>query len=267
MKKAFLFLLLSSVFAAARAQTSGTDDTPAQPPAAENIAKAQDTVAVADAEKYRRMDYIRDMDDVRALRREYWHERVDMHDIRLGIGSVNFSTALLLSGEWFNLYSYDGDYYPDNFRDQMLLSHTYLTPERLVGTFSLSYAYHSRRRIEFGVMATFTATTQRCKDLMTGRTLENRNHYSAAVLPMVRLLWLHRKNISLYSSLAIGISIALTTGDDGSHILPWYDVSLIGCTLGRRFFGFAELGSGVGGMFRAGIGYKFNSSTRKGGIE
>lgn len=266
MRKAFSILALSllSAVGAARAQMPATgDDSTALPHDTAVAAEAQDTVVVVGAEEYRRMASMRDMDDVRAMRREYWHERVDMHDIRLGIGSINLSTALMLTDEWFGGCC-DDEYYSDNFRDQMLLTRTYLTPERLWGTFSLSYTYHGRRRVEAGLIATFAATTQRRKDIATDRTVESYNRYAVSVLPMVRLLWLHRKNVSLYSS--VGLGIVFTADEGQTRLLPWYDLSLIGCTFGRRLFGFAELGAGMSGMLRVGIGYRFNASAGKGGM-
>lgn len=266
MREIFSILVVSllSAVGAARAQMSAAGDDTVPPHDTAVAAEAQDTVVVVGAEEYRRMASMRDMDDVRAMRREYWRERVDMHDIRLGIGSINLSTGLMLTDEWFGSCC-DDVYYPDSFRDQMLLTRTYLTPERLWGTFSLSYTYHGRRRVEAGVMATFAASTQRRKDIATDRTVESYNRYAASVLPMVRLLWLHRRNVSLYSS--VGLGIVLTVDEGQTRVLPWYDLSLIGCTFGRRLFGFAELGAGMSGTLRVGIGYRFNASAGKGGIK
>lgn len=233
----------------------------AQSPSDNAASQEQDTLVVVAADEYRRLTELRDVGDMRALRRERWRDRIDMHDLRLGVGSVNLSTFIMLGDDWFGCcdesYRYD-------FRDQMLDSKTYLSPERLWGTFSLSYTYHSRRRVQAGVMATFAAVTQRRRDVFTDRTVENLSRYSFSVLPVVRLLWLHRPAVSLYSAAALGVAVAIETDD--TRMLPWYDVSLIGCTFGRRLFGFAEIGAGMSGMFRVGIGYRFDAS-KKGGAE
>lgn len=235
----------------------------AQSPSADVAPQGQDTMIVVAADEYRRLTELRDIGDMRALRRERWHDRIDMHELRLGVGSINLSTMALLSNGWFSNW-YNDEPLPYDFRDQMLNASTYITPERLWGTFSLSYTYHSRRRVQVGVMATFAAVTQRRKDLFTDRTVENLNRYSFSLLPVVRLLWLHRSAVSLYSSVALGAVFTIDEGE--TRVLPWYDVSLIGCTFGRRLFGFAELGAGMSGMFRIGIGYRFNAS-KKGGAE
>ena len=260
MKKPLLFLLLFalSFLDGARAQSPCSDDDTVR--RQEACAAAQDTLVVIGADKYCHISDLSDMADLRAHRREYWRAKIDMHDVRLGIGSINLSTMMMLSNNWFGDCCDGWAGYRD-FRDQMLDMHTYLTPERLVGTFSLSYVYHGRRRVQVGLMATFAAVTQRRKNIADDRTIDNFNRYSASLLPIVRLMWVHRKNVSLYSS--VGLGLALTVDDD-TRILPWYDVSLIGCTFGRKLFGFAELGAGMGGMLRVVVGYRFNDFKRKG---
>lgn len=233
----------------------------AQTPCDETTMHEQDTLVVVGAEEYRRLTELRDISDLRALRRERWQDRIDMHELRVGAGSINLSTMALLSNGWFSHW-YD-EPVPYDFRDQMLNAGTYITPERLVGTFSLSYTYHSKRRVQVGAMATFAAVTQRRKDLFTDRTVDNLSRYSFSLMPVVRLLWLHRPAVSLYSSVALGAAFTIDEGE--TRVLPWYDVSLIGCTFGRRLFGFAEIGAGMSGMFRIGIGYRFNGSKKEGG--
>jgi hypothetical protein len=42
----------------------------------------------------------------------------------------------------------------------------------------------------------------------------------------------------------------------------WADTTLFGCAVGRNLFGFAEIGAGLGGWGRIGIGYRFDSSKK-----
>ncbi len=252
MRNLLLLIVLSACCSLARAHTP-CDATPLQEP---------DTVVVVGAGEYRRLAELHDIGDLRALRRERWHDRIDMHELRVGAGSINLSTIIMLSSGWFRGCCGD-EPYRYGFRDHILDSRTYLTPERLVGTFSLSYTYHSKRRVQAGVMTTFAAVTQRRKDVFTDRTVEDLSHYSFSLMPVVRLLWLHRPAVSLYSSVSLGA--VFTIDEEDMRVMPWYDVSLIGCTFGRRLFGFVEIGAGMSGMFRIGMGYRFNGSKKVGG--
>lgn len=74
-----------------------------------------------------------------------------------------------------------------------------------------------------------------------------------SVMPTVRFNWFYREKVQLYSSVAV----ALVTDFDGAYL--WGDVTLVGCSFGRKFFGFTELGLGMSGWGRAGVGYRFDA--------
>jgi hypothetical protein len=37
-------------------------------------------------------------------------------------------------------------------------------------------------------------------------------------------------------------------------------LTLVGCSFGRKFFGFTEVGFGASGIFRIGMGYRFDAA-------
>lgn len=176
-------------------------------------------------------------------------KRIDKHEFRVGVGSYSLAADLFLDG--FG----DTDYYR-SFRDQMLDAETYLTDRRFVGTYSLSYTYHSRRWFQYGGTVWFGAVTQSRHDSLTDRKIEQLNEYVVGVMPTVRFVYMYRDNVQLYSSLSLG----LVVGSGASFL--WADATLFGCTFGRKLFGFAEIGTGVGGWGRVGIGYRFDSSKK-----
>ena len=167
------------------------------------------------------------------------------HDIRAGVGTMSVPTLLALE-EWGH------DYYP-NFRKDMAEADTYLTPRKFIGNYSLTYTYHDRKWLQYGGQVMFGASTRSRKDSATGAKTENLNYYVLSVMPTVRFNWFYREKVQLYSSVSLGVVT------DFYDLYAWGDTTLFGCSFGRNFFGFAELGLGMGGWLRGGIGYRFNS--------
>ena len=176
-------------------------------------------------------------------------KRVDKHEFRIGVGSYSMAADAFLD-DWG-----DCDWDP-SFRDQMLGFDTYLSARRFVGTYSFSYAYHSRRWFQIGATVSFGAITQSRRDNITNEKIEQLNDYMVGVMPTVRFVYLYREKVQLYSSISLGVVVG--TGLGGF----WADATLFGCSFGRDLFGFAEIGTGIGGWGRVGIGYRFDSSKR-----
>lgn len=167
------------------------------------------------------------------------------HDIRIGVGTVSVPTLLALE-EW------NHDYSP-NFRKDMAEADTYLTPRKFIGNYSLTYTYHDRKWLQYGGQVMFGASTRTRKDSTTGAVTENLNHYVFSVMPTVRFSWFYREKVQMYSSVSLGVVT------DFEDLYVWGDATLFGCSFGRNFFGFAEVGLGMGGWLRGGIGYRFNA--------
>lgn len=170
------------------------------------------------------------------------------HDIRVGIGTMSLPTIFALD---------EGSGYLDammgpNFRQDMTNADTYLTPRNFVGNYSLSYTYHDRRWLQYGGKVIFGASTRWRRDATTGANIENLSLYTLSVMPTVRFNWFYRERVQLYSSVSLGVVT------DFEDLYMWGDATLVGCSFGRKFFGFAEVGVGMTGWLRAGIGYRFN---------
>ncbi|MBR2859472.1 MAG: hypothetical protein IKB90_05225 [Alistipes sp.] len=172
------------------------------------------------------------------------------HDLRIGVGSLSLTTLFALDGGW-NI----DDYYYD-FRQDMAMADTYLTPRTFVGNYSLSYTYHDRRWLQYGGTVSFGASTRWRRDAATGEKVENLSRYALAVMPSVRFVWFYREKVQLYSSVSLGV----VTDFDDAYI--WGDVALVGCSFGRKVFGFVELGGGMIGSARIGLGYHFNAKKK-----
>lgn len=184
-------------------------------------------------------------------------KRINKHEVRIGVGSLGWSQMWFLDESW---YDYDiRDYNAlknNNFNDKINNADTYTTPRWFVGNYTLSYLYHDRRWLQYGGMVSFGASVERTRHSITGETLEVNNLYMIGVMPTVRFVWYWREKVQLYSSISFGVMTDLY------DILPWGDVTLVGCTFGRKLFGFAEIGGGMSGMFRIGMGYRFDAAKK-----
>ena len=172
------------------------------------------------------------------------------HDIRVGIGTMSVPTIVLLdTGSFDGVLGYD-------FRRDMANCDNYRTPRYFVGNYSLSYTYQERRWLQYGGMATFGASTCWRRDVATGEKIENLSQYCLSIMPTVRFNWFYREAVQLYSSVSVGV----VTDFDSAYL--WGDATLLGCSFGRKFFGFAEFGLGISGWARAGVGYRFNANKK-----
>ena len=167
------------------------------------------------------------------------------HDIRVGIGTVSLPTLLALDEGHV-------DYYQD-FRRDMANADTYLTPRYFVGNYSLSYTYQDRRWLQYGGKVVFGSSTRWRKSAITGEKIDNLSYYCLSIMPTVRFNWFYRDAVQMYSSVSFGFVT------DFEDLYMWGDATLFGCSFGRKFFGFAEVGMGMSGWLRAGFGYRFNA--------
>ena len=173
------------------------------------------------------------------------------HDLRLGVGSYSLAATLFLDG--ISFVSTDGI---SDLPEQILNATTRRTPQRYWGGYSFSYAYHSRRWFEVGGTLTYCVASQSRRDLETNKVVKNMDRHALSIMPTCRFNYFYREKVQLYSAISGGVVIG--TG----FTFPWLDATLFGCSFGKKFFGFAEIGAGIGGWGRAGIGYRFDAKKK-----
>ena len=176
------------------------------------------------------------------------------HDIRVGIGSVSLFSMLMLDADFFGVV--DVDYVEPSFRYQMKESNYYKGAEYFTGVLSLSYAYQLRRWCQLGGTVNFAAVTRPYYYNITNKKAYDRNSYFASIMPTVRFTYLNREKVQLYSTVSLGVAVGIY------EAVPFYDFTLFGCSFGKSLFGFAEIGNGLGGWGRVGIGYRFGSTKK-----
>ena len=171
------------------------------------------------------------------------------HDLRFSVGT--YSAAMPLFSEGCMCCGIE-----QSFQEDVLSSVSYKTPQRFWGAYSFSYAYHTRRWFEVGATVTYAFTTQQRRYVEDDSLIENMNGHALSAMATFRFNYFYRENVSLYSAVSVGFA-----GGTGLA-LPWMDATLFGCTFGKNVFGFAELGLGLGGWGRVGIGYRFDAKKK-----
>ena len=175
------------------------------------------------------------------------------HDLRIGLGSVSLC-ALGYLDEAFGEVYYDVSV--PTFRQQVKNADRYKMPQYFTGVFSFSYAFHFRRWLQLGGTVNFAAATRVYRDNLTHKKVDDYSSYFGSIMPTARFIYLNREKVQLYSAVSLGVSIT------DYEVLPCYDLTLFGCSFGKSIFGFVEIGNGIGGWGRVGIGYRFNAKKK-----
>ena len=130
------------------------------------------------------------------------------------------------------------------------------------GAYSVGYVYRFTRLVSFGLTATYAENHSYAYDTFSGERLGSLFDHYISFVPMVRLHWLNRRWVSLYSAVGIGITIdynrySVHEVETNNDVNITGQITPLGITVGRRLFGFAEVGYGAQGIIVGGIGYKF----------
>lgn len=142
----------------------------------------------------------------------------------------------------------------------------YEGPLRVTGGIGISYGYRVRRWFEVGASLTYSGFYQNLYySRNAGVAGRVRDHY-VTLMPYARFSWLNRRSVRLYSSLHLGIqanwqkSYFYPTWNNyylAAHLTPF------GIRVGRRLFGYGEVGVGMRGVFVLGIGYGIGAKSDK----
>ena len=175
------------------------------------------------------------------------------HDFRLAYGVPGFISLTLLDRIIFGCGC---DIGPQDLPSQIKNLRRYDGPTYMLANIGLSYSKQLRPWFALGAKGTFAATWQNTYDTFTNEKLYDNNCYVTSIMLESRFSWLRREKVELYSSIALGIMARIKRSDGG--IAPMFDTALFGVSFGRALYGFVEIGGGIGGSARVGIGYRFN---------
>lgn len=193
-----------------------------------------------------------------------WQQTLPRHDIQFGIGDP----ALLFLN---NVDICIGcNYYPltqnaDSWFNEYTNTLTLAAP-----TVNFEYRYRFAKWFWFGGAASFTPIIKKWSKHEPGYEFTN-NMYYISVMPSVRFSWLNKKYVTLYSGLSVGCMV-VTGSDYRPEERTTYQqtdlrfvgqLTAVGVHVGKKWYGFTEVGVGVQGFVKAGFGYKFQSKNKK----
>ncbi|MFR9504134.1 MAG: hypothetical protein SNH73_06775 [Rikenellaceae bacterium] len=128
---------------------------------------------------------------------------------------------------------------------------------------NLGFTYKLNKRITLGAIATY-AQSDFVKTTIYDNSIVNSDRCGyMSIAPRIRFDWLNCKNVTLYSSFALGVGLAserdLINGGLSLSTTGYVEATYIGIKVGRALFGFADLSSSSTGAMRIGIGYNLKS--------
>lgn len=139
------------------------------------------------------------------------------------------------------------------------LNHIYRTVnggEYMTGLISGEFNIHYSRRFTLSLEAGINGIWGSKYNKLDGSLVDKMHGAAITLLPQTQLNWLNTKNVRLYSSLGLGLSLG---GYDNEFLAyPAAQFTPIGITAGQKVFFFAEQSFGTayfGG--KLGVGYRF----------
>lgn len=176
------------------------------------------------------------------------------HDLSIWYGAPGLvSEALIGQINW----GCGCDVGPLPFDNGLMDRRTYTGPLYQLTTLGMSYSKQLKPWLGLGAKASFGATWQNEYDVYTRQPIYNYNTYNIAAMLDVRFSWLRRDKVEMYSSIAAGLMAHVERANGG--LTPMADVAFVGLRVGKAFYGFVEIGAGIGGSARGGFGIRFNT--------
>lgn len=154
-------------------------------------------------------------------------------------------------------FNYD-EYSSGSENSNLMTTNTLQTPSINIG-----FTCKLNKRITVGAIAAY-AQSDYVKTAIYDNSIVKSDRCSyVSLAPRIRFDWLNGKNVTLYSSFALGVGFASERDriNDGlsRDATGYVEATYIGLKVGRTLFGFADLSSSSTGAMRIGVGYNFKS--------
>ena len=129
---------------------------------------------------------------------------------------------------------------------------------------SVTYQYMMNRHWGLGATASLLYYNKKMVYDDTGETIDKMSETALALMFTTRYYWRTKNWVRVYSSASVGFgydwekNYKIWKGNDSQKVIFCGQISPLGIEVGKyRLIGFGELGLGMTGWFRAGIGYRF----------
>lgn len=205
-----------------------------------------------------------------------WKQELPRHDVYLGIGDPLVTGVLTGRFEFFSkcggLFTKcsDDEYIPDWFALDSYSKGLIATP-----TISIGYQYRLAKWFWLGGTFSYTGFYEAKYERLSNLKCSSYNSHLISILPEARFSWLNKRIVTMYSSFGLGLAIYIddtyysdkfyttkTRNYDETSYAPAFHLTAVGIHVGKKWYGFAELGFGYKGIIQAGFGYNFNSKKK-----
>ena len=176
-----------------------------------------------------------------------WRQVFPRNEFSIGIGDPAFAN-LQRGSIWEKLLWCHFDRYQSDNLGNWFDPGTYHSNYIATCPISLGYMYRLRKFLWLGAR--------------DDSFLYNHTETQIAFLPAVRFSYLNKKYVTLYSGLSTGflLNFEKENGSTDVYFHPTFQLTAFGVSVGRKFFGYTEVGLGYKGFITAGIGYRFNAN-------
>ena len=177
------------------------------------------------------------------------------HELRLSTswGATNYYGEISNYDElgYLGDYSYETSYFGP--------SHHY--------AINLEYGYWVNEWCSIGVSATWLIGHRNIFNQYTHERVFTSREDCISLMPIARFAWYRQGMVQLYSSAGIGIGIErrVRYWNGKENLLDPYcafDFKFLGISVGKKWFGFAEVGYGSRGVINVGVGCRINNKVK-----
>ncbi|MEG2071478.1 MAG: hypothetical protein RR034_08915, partial [Bacteroidales bacterium] len=132
------------------------------------------------------------------------------------------------------------------------------------GAISFNYMYRIKKWLWIGGSATYCGFFSKVHNLVTDEVVGKNNVNTFSFYPSVRFSYLNRKYVTLYSGVSLGYTFIFGNRLESRYSQSYFtgQITAIGVSVGKTWYGFTELGLGMRGCISAGFGYRFKSVTK-----
>ncbi|MGN0187453.1 MAG: hypothetical protein ACI392_06895 [Paludibacteraceae bacterium] len=179
------------------------------------------------------------------------------HELQIGVGDILLTNTL---------YRNDGAFATQHVQHTDLFTpDVYYGAEMTSGAIAVNYTCRTKKWLWFGATLTYSGFYRPAYDRITDQMAYKTREHFVAIMPTIRVSYINRQYIVLYSGMAIGGAVAVyeRIPYDGSNGIRNVDgkfvfqVTALGFSVGYKVYAFAELGAGIRGYFYGGVGYRF----------
>ncbi|MBO7198679.1 MAG: hypothetical protein J6V26_01440 [Alistipes sp.] len=176
-----------------------------------------------------------------------WH-----NDIRLGIGVPGPIHILVVGGIDTDI---DPDFSTTTASDNLAEARYYDTASIYLPPLTLEYSRYLKEWFMIGCKVMYSSIYYHERHIATHKRLTTHYDNTLGIHLNMRFEYLRREICRMYSG--IGVGATLRYSKEAIVGIPMLDMTYVGMTVGKRLYGFAELGAGISGCIRVGMGCKF----------